>query len=51
VTSPAGRRFEVRLGLYNASNTTYSDPGAEEHLQRAIQQDGRSAMAKVRVRF
>ena len=51
LTSPQGRRLELSLGLYNATNTAYADPVAEEHVQSAITQDGRTVLAKVRVRF
>lgn len=51
LSSPAGRRFDVSIGMYNAFNTAYADPGAEEHLQQSIPQDGRRVLARVRVRF
>jgi outer membrane receptor protein involved in Fe transport len=51
LTSPAGRRIGFTLGVYNAFDQTYADPGAEEHVQQSIQQDGRTVVARVRVRF
>ena len=51
LTSPTGRRMEFTLGIYNVFNHSYSDPGAEEHVQPSIPQDGRTALARVRVRF
>ena len=51
LTSPAGRRIGFTLGVYNAFNQTYADPGAEEHLQPSITQDGRTVLARVRVGF
>ena len=51
LTSPPARRFSFTLGLYNVFNHSYSDPGAEEHVQQAIAQDGRTARARIRVRF
>jgi outer membrane receptor protein involved in Fe transport len=46
-----GRRVELAAGLYNVFDTSYADPGAEEHVQTLIPQDGRTAMLRVRVRF
>jgi iron complex outermembrane receptor protein len=51
LTSPVGRRVELAAGLYNVFDTSYADPGAEEHVQTLIPQDGRTAMLRVRVRF
>jgi outer membrane receptor for ferrienterochelin and colicins len=51
LTSPTGRRMEFTLGIYNVFNHSYSEPGAEEHVQPSIPQDGRTALARVRVRF
>lgn len=51
LTSPPARRVSFTLGLYNVLDHSYSDPGAEEHLQQSIPQDGRSALARLRVRF
>jgi iron complex outermembrane receptor protein len=51
LTAPVGSPLELSAALYNASNTRYSDPGAEEHVQSAIPQDGRTAMLRARVRF
>lgn len=51
LTSPQARRVSFTFGVYNVFDHAYSDPGAEEHLQQAIPQDGRSALARVRVRF
>jgi hypothetical protein len=39
------------LSVYNAFNAAYSDPAAEEHVQRTIPQDRRTFLAKVRVGF
>ena len=51
VTSPVGRHLEVSVGLYNIFDYTYSDPGGEEHRQQSIPQDGRTALARLGVRF
>jgi iron complex outermembrane receptor protein len=51
LTSPAGRRIGFTLGVYNAFNQTYADPGAEEHLQPSIRQDGRTVLVRVRAGF
>lgn len=45
------RRIGVLIGVYNVFNRTYFDPGAEEHAQHSIQQDGRTALARLRVTF
>jgi len=51
LTSPAERRIGFTFGVYNAFNHTYSDPGAEEHVQQSIRQDGRTVLARIRVAF
>jgi iron complex outermembrane receptor protein len=51
VTSAGERRAAITVGLYNAFNTSYGDPGAEEHQQRSIPQDGRTVLARLRVGF
>ncbi len=51
VTSPASQRLGFSLSLYNAFNRLYGDPGAEEHLQPSIRQDGRTLQLRVHVRF
>jgi outer membrane receptor for ferrienterochelin and colicins len=51
LTSPADRKLDFTLSVYNALNTSYADPGGEEHTQRVIPQDGRTMLARFRVRF
>jgi iron complex outermembrane receptor protein len=51
LTSPGLRGLELSLSVYNATDTAYADPGAEEHIQRAIAQDGRTVVARARYRF
>ncbi|MGE0862324.1 MAG: TonB-dependent receptor plug domain-containing protein [Vicinamibacterales bacterium] len=51
VTTATGRRFELSLSVYNALNRDYADPGAEEHLQPSIRQDGRAVQLRVHIRF
>lgn len=51
VTTPAGQRIGFSLGVYNALNRSYGDPGAEEHLQSSIRQDGRTVRFRLDVRF
>jgi outer membrane receptor for ferrienterochelin and colicins len=51
LSSPAARRLDFTLGIYNVFNRAHSDPGGEEHLQRSIPQDGRTALVRARVRF
>lgn len=46
-----GKRLDVEFGLYNALDARYADPGAEEHAQRAIVQDGRTARIRLVTRF
>ena len=43
--------LKLSAGLYNAFNVTYEDPASVEHLQRAIEQDGRSFRLKLTYRF
>lgn len=45
------RRVNVQVGIYNVFDRQYADPGAEEHAQQAIGQDGRTALARVRFAF
>jgi outer membrane receptor for ferrienterochelin and colicins len=42
---------EASFGAYNLFNETYSDPGSEEHLQNAIEQNGRNMRVKFTYRF
>ena len=51
VTSPTNSRVVFGLSVYNALNRSYADPGAEEHLQPSIRQDGRTVQLRVHVRF
>jgi iron complex outermembrane receptor protein len=39
--------FQLSAGLYNVFNTRYGYPGAEDHLQNSIHQDGRTFRLKV----
>ncbi len=47
VSSRAEGRLTVSMSVYNVFNHTYADPGAEEHLQAAIRQDGRTALFRI----
>lgn len=51
VSSAADARIGFGLSVYNITNRLYSDPGAEEHVQPAIQQDGRTVQLRINVRF
>ncbi|MDP3718953.1 MAG: TonB-dependent receptor [Acidobacteriota bacterium] len=51
VTTPASQRIGFSLSVYNALNRSYNDPGAEEHLQASIRQDGRTMQLRLHVRF
>jgi len=44
-------RLELQGSLYNIFDADYGDPGAGEHLQDVIDQDGRSARLLLRCRF
>jgi len=50
-TSALGRALDLQFGLYNALNQKYADPGSEEHIQRAIAQDGRTLRVRLMARF
>jgi outer membrane receptor protein involved in Fe transport len=45
------KTLEFGLGLYNLFDRRYADPGAEEHLQPAIGQDGRTFRVRLTARF
>jgi outer membrane receptor for ferrienterochelin and colicins len=46
-----GKGFDVSASIYNLFDKRYADPGAEEHRQESIQQDGRSFRVKISYRF
>ena len=46
-----GRHAEVSASLYNLFDKNYADPGGEEHVQDALQQDGRNFRVKLTFRF
>jgi outer membrane receptor for ferrienterochelin and colicins len=50
-TASVNKRMDLEVGVYNVLNTRYADPGAEEHAQRAITQDGRTARVRFIARF
>jgi len=43
--------LDLSTGLYNVLDKRYSDPGRPEHVQDAIQQDGRNFRIKITGRF
>jgi outer membrane receptor protein involved in Fe transport len=45
------RGLQLSLRVNNLFGTTYATPGGLEHLQPAIEQDGRNVSAEVRYRF
>jgi iron complex outermembrane receptor protein len=51
VTAPARAHVEFSVGVYNAFDVSYADPGAEEHRQPSIPQDGRTVQARLRIGF
>jgi outer membrane receptor for ferrienterochelin and colicin len=50
-TSQADRAVGVSVSVYNLLNQRYADPGAEEHVQQSIMQDGRSVVGRIRLQF
>lgn len=44
-------RLDVTVGAYNIFDRKYGDPGAEEHIQAEIPQDGRTLRASATIRF
>ena len=50
-TTALSKALDLQFGLYNALNQRYADPGSEEHLQRAIGQDGRTLRIRLLARF
>jgi len=50
-TTSLSKKLDLELGVYNVLDTGYADPGAEEHAQRAIRQDGRTARVRIIARF
>jgi iron complex outermembrane receptor protein len=51
VSSPPDRRLAFSVGVYNLFDASLADPGAEEHVQQSIPQDGRTVLARVIVTF
>jgi outer membrane receptor for ferrienterochelin and colicins len=49
--SRAAGRVQVSASIYNLFGRAYADPGAAEHAQPAIRQDGRTALVRIAVRF
>jgi len=45
------KKLEFAGSIYNLFNDKYGDPGAEEHLQNIIQQNGREYRVKLTYRF
>ena len=45
------KKLEFSGSIYNLFNNKYGDPGAEEHLQDIIQQNGREYRLKLMYRF
>jgi iron complex outermembrane receptor protein len=43
--------LDIALGVYNLFDQDYADPGADEHLQAEIPQDGRTWRLKLDYRF
>lgn len=44
-------KLDVSLGVYNLFDTSYGYPGAEDHAQDVIEQDGRTLRASVTYHF
>ena len=49
--TPADGRLQLSLKVNNLFNATYATPGGLEHLQPAIEQDGRTVAGELRYRF
>ena len=49
--TPADGRLQLSLKLNTLFNATYATPGGLEHLQPAIEQDGRNLAGELRYRF
>jgi iron complex outermembrane receptor protein len=47
VTAPLAGRWGVGFSLYNVFNQQFADPGAEQHVQPSIRQDGRTMLLRV----
>ena len=45
------KNFDASVSVYNFTNRMYGDPGAEEHLQPVILQNGRTVRAKLTFRI
>lgn len=50
-TQPIADRLQVSASVYNLFGKRYADPGAVEHLEQAIPQDGRNFRIKLSYRF
>jgi len=50
-TTPRKNGFQFEAGVYNLFDTRYAYPGAEDHLQDTITQDGRTFRIKITRRF
>jgi len=51
VSRRLSRNLELSASMYNLTNTTYRDPGSEEHRQDSIVQDGRNFRVKLTYHF
>jgi outer membrane receptor for ferrienterochelin and colicins len=43
LVQPLGRTWDLTAGVHNVFDTRYSDPVSDQHLQEAIEQNGRTA--------
>jgi iron complex outermembrane receptor protein len=50
-TAPRRDHFQFEAGVYNLFDTHYAYPGAEDHVQDTIAQDGRTFRIKLTRRF
>lgn len=46
-----GKHADVSASLYNIFDKNYADPGAEDHIQNALQQDGRTFRLRLAFHF
>jgi len=50
-TKPRQNGLQFQAGIYNVFDTRYAYPGAEDHLQDTIAQDGRTFRIKIMRQF
>jgi iron complex outermembrane receptor protein len=46
LTRPLGKRIDIQASAFNMLDAHYSDPASTDHLQGAVQQDGRTLLVR-----